>query len=303
MKRIKIGIMGSSQIMHIIPLLEQQYDLINLQEILNKETKKIVRFIKFFVALTQVDILYSIYVDEHLEKKIAQAHLLRKKVVCHWIGTDVRMVAEGRVNLKRFKSIDYHLVCFEPLQKQLLEKGITSSLVPIVPFKVNFEICAMPNTHRVLIYMPKDKESEYGYEEILPVIKRFKNIWFDIVANDDYSKFSGLENVKMWGWVDLEMMEKIYNEISIVLRIHINDGLSMSVLEAMAKGKKIIWNCDFKYCLSGKNTNEIITSMNKLLSEPPQVDISAHNYIINNYSQERILNLYKKVFDKKENFE
>lgn len=301
MRRKRIGIMGSSQIMHIIPLLEQEYDVVNLQEILNKNTSKISRAFKFAATLLQVDVLYDVYVEDSFWKKMKLAHLLRKKVVCHWIGTDVRIAAEGRINLKRFQGMDCHLSCFEPLQKQLFENGIKSMVVPIVPFKMSFEISGMPRAHRVLIYMPKNKESEYGYKEILPVIKEFKNIQFDIVANDDRSKFVGLENVKLWGWVDLETMEKIYNDISIVLRIHVNDGLSMSVLEAMAKGKKIIWNCDFKHCLPGKNTKEITESLVKLLAEEPQIDIQAHNYIIGNYSKETILNMYKKIFDESEN--
>jgi len=295
MKKKTIGIMGSSQIEHIIPLLKSEYEVINIQETLDKEKNSIKRKIGFFFNIAKIDTLYDVYVEKSFWRKMTVAHLFRKRVVCHWIGTDVREVTEGKINAKRLRKMDKHLSCFEPLQQQLIRSGLLSDVVPIVPFNVDFNICGIPTHHRVLIYMPKGKEGEYGYNEIMPAIKKFPYLQFDIVANDDKNKFENLDNVKLWGWVDHSTMDEIYNNVSIILRIHLNDGLSMSVLEAMAKGKKIIWNCKFEYCFPGSTTEEIVNSLNEIISIPPEVDIAAHNYIVENYSKDKILEMYKAV--------
>lgn len=293
----KIGIMGSSQIMHIIPLLQPKYDVINLQKVLDNEPNRFIRRIKFARALMKVDVVYNVFVDNTFARKAKLAKCMRKKVIGHWIGTDARLADEGKIDLRKLSNIDVHLACFEPLKEQMGRLGVKATTVPIVPFKFNFDVCDMPKEHRVLIYLPTNKENEYGFQEIAPVIKAHEELQFDIVANENEQLFKEMNNVKLWRWVSIDEMEKIYNNISIVMRIHLNDGLSMSVLEAMAKGKKVIWNCDFDFCYPGATTGDITKSLDAILNQKPEVDYEAHNYIIENYSKEKILCMYQKVFD------
>lgn len=298
MKKKCIGVMGSSQIEHIIPLLETEYNVVNIQKVLDDEHNRILRLLKFIKAISKVDILYKVFVEGYFWKKIRIAHFFHKKVYGHWIGTDARLAATGHVDINKINELDGHITCFQPLQKQLESIGIESVVIPIVPFKVNFEVGNMPLKHRVLIYMPRDKEEEYGFNEIYPIIKEFSNIEFDIVANDNKEKFGEVNNVKLLGWLDHDKMEEVYDKISIVIRIHFNDGLSMSVLEAMAKGKKVIWNCSFEKCYPGSTTDEIRNSLKQIIKEEPapKTDIDAHDFIIENYSKEKILSMYREIF-------
>ena len=84
-----------------------------------------------------------------------------------------------------------------------------------------------------------------------------------------------------------------------MIRIHINDGLSMSVLEGLAKGKSVIWNYDFPFCLPGSTTDKISSSLNKILKENPVpcADAKAHDYIVANFSRERFMALFNEVID------
>ena len=82
--------------------------------------------------------------------------------------------------------------------------------------------------------------------------------------DDIRSKFD-YPNVRVLGQLPLEKMEALYNKVSICLRIHISDGLSMSVLEAMAKGKKVIWNCRYPFAYPGSTTKEICNSLDLIL--------------------------------------
>jgi hypothetical protein len=80
--------------------------------------------------------------------------------------------------------------------------------------------------------------------------------------------------------------------------MHVNDGLSMSVLEALAKGKKVVWDYDFPHCLPGKDDEQICNSLNILLQQYPEPDVEAHKFIIDNYSQNQVLEIYDSIFAK-----
>ena len=298
-KEIKsVAVMGSSQINHIIPLLSQKYTVFNLQEILDKKENVVIKAYKFYKKLKQADILYNVFTSPYFYKKARIANIARKPVVTHWIGSDARYAAEGKTDLGMLKGVQIHVSCFKPLQEQLQHLGIETEIVPIVPFNLKFDINKMPKSHAVLIYMPKGVESDYGYEYICKVFPKYPELSFYIVANDDKAKFNAYPNVKVLGRLTLDEMEKLYDEVSIIIRMHVNDGLSMSVLEALAKGKKVIWDYDFPYCLPGKNDEQICNSLNGLLSEPPHPDYEAHEFILNNYSKEQVLSIYDSVFSK-----
>lgn len=294
---MKIGVMGSNQIQHIIPLLEMKHEVVNLQSNWDRSASSFSKLVGYIKDLRKVDVVYNVFTSPYFWKKAKIAKMLQKKVLTHWIGTDARYTDEGRVNFKKLKYIDKHISCFQAISDQLAGHNIDTEIVPIVPFKLKFDLAKMPEKDSVLIYMPKGVESDYGYEEISKVFPMFPDLKFNIVANDDKEKFSKFKNVYVLGRLPLSEMEHLYDNISIVVRIHVNDGLSMSVLEALAKGKRVIWNYDFPYCLPGKTAEEIIESINISLKESPEPDIEAHNFLVENYSKEKVLMLYDKIFE------
>ncbi len=297
MKKITVGIMGTNQIKHLIPVIGERYQVINLQEIWDKKSNKITRTLDLLSAIKKCDVLYNIYTSHFFWKKGIIAKYMGKKVITHWIGSDARMADEGITDVTKLKFVDKHIACFEPLQKQMSELGVETEYLPIIPLNLNFDICDMPKEHCVLIYMPKGSEHFYGFEEISRVFPIFPNMKFYIVANDDHDKFKDYPNVKVLGYLNQSEMENLYNDISIVVRIHVNDGLSMSVLEGMAKGKYVVWNYDFPYCLPGKTTEEISSSLEKLTKGAPTPDVNAHEYIISEFSKERFLDMFDDIIN------
>lgn len=294
-KKLTIGIMGTNQIQHIIPILEKKYDVINLQKNWDEGSSKITKTIRYIKQIRKVDVLYNIYTGPTFWKKARIAKLFKKKVVSHWIGSDAREAEEGKTNFKKLSCVDKFVSCFLPLSEQLEKYGIKTSILPIIPLNLDFNICKMPATHRVLIYMPEGSEQYYGYNEISRVFPVFPKIEFVVVANNNKEMFSPYKNVDVRGYLKTKEMEQLYNEISIVLRIHINDGLSMSVLEGMAKGKRIIWNYQFPYCLPGATTEEIVASLKELTTNDPIPDIEGHNYIVNNYNEKTFMDEFDKI--------
>ena len=136
MKRKRIGIVGPSQIYHLIPVLEQEYDVVNLQKILDEDTNRLVRITKFIIKAFKIDVLYNVFNSPYSYKKFNLVKLFGVKTITHWIGTDVRYVVEGKTDLSRLKNVDKHVVCFEALQDDLKEKGICADILPITPFNL-----------------------------------------------------------------------------------------------------------------------------------------------------------------------
>jgi len=292
-KRIKIGVTGSNQIQHLIPVLEEKYKVINIQKHIDGKPRYIAALIFIWYVL-KIDVLYNVFSDPYFLNKAKISSLLGKKVITHWIGTDVRVAVEGKTNINGYKKLDSNVVCFKALQEDLKELGLQANIIPITPFNLHFDICDMPQEHACLIYMPTGCENYYGFEEISRVFPQFPNLKFYIVANNDKEKFSAYPNVEVLGRLTLKEMEDIYNKISFIIRIHISDGLSMSVLEAMAKGKKIIWNCEYPFAYPGKTTEEICVGVKDILKTKPEPDVAAHDFIASEYTKENFLRDFDK---------
>ena len=105
------------------------------------------------------------------------------------------------------------------------------------------------------------------------------------------------KNVEVLGILSLDQMEMLYDKISIVIRNVKHDGLSMSVVEALAKGKKVIWNYSIPNVICAKTAQEICMELDKIIKEPPKVDIAAHEYVVENYTREAFLDIFSKALE------
>lgn len=288
--------MGTSQINHIIPALEERYRVVNLQKIIDERSlTKSRRLIAFVRALSDVDILYNVFTGPGFWRFACIAKLMGKRVATHWIGSDVRWACEGRTQRSALKMIDRHLVCFEPLQDDLRTFGVTAGILPIIPFNVNFEISSMPERHAALIYLPQGKEELYGLNELREVFPKFPEMPFYIVANEHAEIFEAYDNVTALGMLSLDEMDALYDKISVLIRIHLSDGLSMMVLEALGKGKRVIWDHAFPYVLPGMNACQIQGSLDSVISEPPVAQIEAHEYVKLNYNKSVFLDIFDRL--------
>lgn len=288
-----IGVLGSTQIKHLMPVLSEQYKVVDIQEKLDARGSKIGRLITFVSAIKKVDVVYNVFTQPKFYRKLWLAKLFGKKVVTHWIGSDVRLALEDEFELEKFSKMDKHFVCFKSLQDDLVSVGINAEILPIVPFNMNLDLCNQPKEHAVLVYMPEGKESLYGRNDICQTASAFPDVTFYIVANTNKSMFASYSNIVLLGYLDSAAMANLYEKVSTLVRMHLSDGLSMMVIEALAKGKNVIWDHEFPYVLPGNGAEEIIDSMKKVLERSPFVNYDAHDFIIREYTKES----YLKVFD------
>lgn len=287
MRKKVIGMMGSSQIEHIIPILEKGYIMVDVGSCVKEQKNKLIKLIRWIRALWGVDAIYNIYTGENTWVYFFFAKLLKKKVITHWIGTDVCYIMGNPKGAKRISNfVDVQFSCFEPLHDELLQVGIDTKILPIVPIKMNFDLCEMPTSHSVMIYMPDGREDFYGYQELKNIFPAFPHLTFHIVGTNNHTPFAQFQNVVVEGILSHAQMEELFRKISILIRPTKHDGLSMSVLEALAKGKAVIWSSQFPYTMHCRTESEIKKRLQELVNTSPAQNTDAHNYIVENYNSE-----------------
>ena len=98
------------------------------------------------------------------------------------------------------------------------------------------------------------------------------------------------------GWITPTKMDQIYRKTSIVFRVPVHDGLSMMVLEALAKGKHVFYKYDFPYCIKADSFAMITKALSDLCSKPPSQNIEGHRYIISHFNKDKIAQQFIQYF-------
>lgn len=294
---MKILLFGSTQIQHIKKLFESHgIDVV----ILNEEGSKkslLGKIYAFFNQLKDVDIVYQVYGGSSL-KLFLVSKLLKKRTIKHWIGTDV---LEQRKNYNSIVSkinnilTDINLSVSSLLQEELREIGIDSHEVPIIPSIMFSGISLMPDKHAVLVYAPEGRELFYGMDYVKELAKLYPEIQFHVVANSNDNLF--MDNVIFHGMLSLPEMNDIYDKISILFRFPEHDGLSMMLLEALAKGKHVIYPYPFPYVHTpaSRHFSDIQACFENIISNPPEINYSGSDYVHDTFTDTKIFNLYKDI--------
>lgn len=299
---MKIGFMGSNtQVINIINMLKKKnIECINLNEIIkDKNERRIIKLYKFIKAIKDIDIIYNIYNNFSIYKFFFIAKMFGVKTLNHWIGSDV-LDAEKRKKNYIFNNslVDLNLSCSLHIKKEIENLGVDSKVLPIIPFNIEYKIYKMPDKHRVLVYLPSDKENFYGIDYIKKLSNKYSDIKFYIVGNDKRDLICS-ENVEFKGNVSYEEMEKIYRKTSILIRMPKHDGLSLMVLEALGKGKEVIYNYSFPGTNLAKNQEQLEEKFEKIVNFPPEINDEGYNYVTENLNHEiisrKLVNIFKGV--------
>lgn len=251
-------------------------------------------FFKLFPALLKTDYLYIVFAQRNNSKNLILARLLKKKVIMHWIGTDVYQTIHS--DKPEIYTGNIHHICGSKLlHDELKSINISADIIPILPLKMNMDIIKQPEKHSVLIYLPEGKEDFYGADRIRELAIRNPNIEFHIVANQGYKPLE-LPNVIFHGRLNSEEMNDMYKNISILLRIPKHDGLSMMVIEALAKGKQVLYKYEHPYVYTPKSLNidDLDKTFKEIIATEPSENKKGHDYVAEYYTEKEIMGLYRK---------
>jgi len=170
----------------------------------------------------------------------ACARQFRIPVGVIWAGSDVVRIAPvyeatARVRARRFQ----HAACSGGVQTELRKLGIDAAEVPIVAASPPESIVPLPSMFTVLAYSQQSHEYLYGLDVVLEAARRFPRAQFNVVG-DSAPTHSEPQNVKFLGWSN--RISKQLDGTTVLLRPTRHDGLSRMVVEALARGRHVIWS-------------------------------------------------------------
>lgn len=292
MKRVTFT--GYSQIKHLQQLFSAYgYKTDELE--CKTKTGKLARRLRKIIQIFRTDLIYFVGEFSNNNLYFRLARLFHKRIIIHWIGTDVWKAIHGELDTKGLtgKRI-FHLAGSELLRDELTAVGISATVIPIIPLKMNMDIQPAAEKHAALVYMPEGKEDFYGVEWIAQLCELNPDIPFHIVANQ-YTDRLNFPNVIFHGRVSLEEMNEIYKSITMLIRFPEHDGLSLMVLEALSKGKQVLYKYQHPFVHTPKSMTiaDINFCFHQVIDNPPSVNIEGSEYVKHYYTKESIWSLYQ----------
>lgn len=188
------------------------------------------------------------------------------------------------------------------LVKELDNLGLKADYLPISSVKaefVNYNSSPLAREYDFYSYLPYKSMSTYGGEIILHAAKQMISKKFILVMKDltaeEIRKLNLCPNITALPKQSAHELFKIYLNTKCMLRFTRHDGLSMSVLEALAAEMQVLWSYSFPSAVKVDVDDfaNTIEMMDKITTDW-QPNISGHQYVKEHLSDSSIANLYKE---------
>jgi hypothetical protein len=233
----------------------------------------------------------------------ALAEIARRRgipVIVIWAGTDVIAAQSNPQLLEVIKNYGFINVSDGPwLVDELRELGIVAEYVPVTAIEPALQLAALPEDFGVLTYLPEPRRAFYGERTIYDIANEFPEIPFTVVGRGGPNG-AAPRNVRFLGYVD-DMPARI-DASTVLLRLPKHDGKSMLVLEALARGRHVIWNHDFPGVHYAKDTAAAIGMLSALLrlhrSGLLQPNEGGYHYVAQNYGRAQLAAGFEAVLDR-----
>ncbi len=196
--------------------------------------------------LARADILYLI--GSRAEVGSPQDRLLRirhRPTVIHWVGTDLQIAAEEEAKAPLARSVINRPThwCDAPwLVDELSAVGGTGAYVPLPVAGLADEAPPLPKRFRVLLYYPVDTYDRevFDFETLWKLPTEFPGVGFTLIPSPaETLPAPRPRNLEARSWVS--DMDALYRETTVYIRLTNHDGTSHMVLEALSRGRYVIW--------------------------------------------------------------
>jgi hypothetical protein len=173
----------------------------------------------------------------------AAARALGIPVFVIWAGTDVLRTAERPTTISQRTEL-VHLAVAPWLVDELKAAGINASYIPIIGVTPNLRAEIPKDRFGVFTYLPEPRRAFYGKAHVYEVAQRMPDVQFSVIGSGGHDPFAP-KNVKFLGW--LPNITSLIDASAVLLRVPEHDGMSLVVLEALARGRFVAW----KYAVPG----------------------------------------------------
>ena len=196
--------------------------------------------------VARADLVYLI--SSRIDRGCPQDWLLRfrrRPVVVHWNGTDVLIAADEYRRGNASRRIAERAIhwCDAPwLVDELAAIGVKGEHVPLPIPVLSGEAPPLPARFRALLYLPVDAfdREVFDMETLLRLPRECPEVGFTLIPSPGESLPTPLPpNLEAPGWVT--DMDALYAETTVLVRLTSHDGTSFMVLEALSRGRHVIW--------------------------------------------------------------
>jgi hypothetical protein len=245
-----------------------------------------VRGLGLWRALRPFDVLHAVY-PVYYFKWVPALKAAGKKVVFHWIGSDWYEVTRRPGLRALFRAVrggvDLHVADAPWLVDELAGAGVRAHLVPTISEKMSGGLEPLPDRFRVMAYLPDRRRAFYGWPTVRHIAEQLADV--EVVAVGGAPEPGGPANVRFVGLVGGEEMARLYGEVSALVRPTSHDGLSQMVLEALLRGRQVVWSRPFPHCRHGTTPGEFAAAVAALAASCPQ-NVEGARYVAEHYSAE-----------------
>lgn len=230
------------------------------------------------------------------------ARLLRKPHIIHWVGTDIAQLYRdaGLRRICRNREVQ-HLAEVDWTIDELRALGIDAALAPLPPRVAVQQVPPLPETFTVLLYLPKTRGEFYGRREYERLFRAFadRNVRFLIVGGGECYVPPGAK-VERLGWCT--SLEDAYRRSSVLVRFTQHDGLSLMVLEALSRGRHVLWSNDFPFTERVRSYHDIERALETMLQLHERSELTpcteAAHYIATTYDRDACIERIAKSWER-----
>ncbi len=192
------------------------------------------------------------------------------RVVLHWIGADYRRLAARNGVQRRATRASLtalgatHLIDSPELADDLAKLGIHGDVVRLVPRAVDADLMPLPSRPAALAYWADGRADFYGRPIIYSLARRWPDVPFRIVGPSEGDP-TAPRNVEFLGFQ--KDLGPVYADTSVLIRVLEHDSISAMVLEALARGRDVIYSREFPGTRHATEERGAIEAMQAHISE------------------------------------
>ena len=188
----------------------------------------------------------------------------KKKIVILWSGSDV-LYAKNEYSAGRMSSWvaeKVHWAVSPWVAEEVRSMGlpceyVQASFVPPVASPP-----PLPTKFSVLIYVASvEKRDLYGWDRMVEVADKLRSIEFNLIGLEQGQVLKGPPNIKVHNRVDIA---PFFERASVIYRPVRHDGLSFMVLEALARGRHVLYSYPLPGCIHVTSVEMACKELQKL---------------------------------------
>ncbi len=205
------------------------------------------KFVYKLNSIMKNDIIYII--SAKLGLSIIIGRILGKKIVIHWVGTDMIKYSGSNIFIKLLYRVIANKNIF--VNKNLLNEYSKSKKADIFPIlrkemlqKSDFSI-----KKDILAYVPSNREDFYYGYFLTHFFKKRRKYRLHIIGNEGI-RIDKAKNIKYYGWVSKATLNSLIKKCSVYIRFVKHDGFSKLIANNMYNYNFVIYNKPFPYTIN-----------------------------------------------------